>query len=77
MARTVKMSNLHDKSEYHSDVTMTHDKDNVTQIYVQISSVTNIIHFKMSKFTCWELKHAKNCFWLKRKEKELFRSSKG
>ena len=34
MAKTVKTSDLHDKSEYHSDVTVTHDKDKMIKNYV-------------------------------------------
>ena len=34
MAKTVKTSDLHNKSVYDSDVTMTHDKDKMTKNYV-------------------------------------------
>ena len=34
MEKTVKTSDLHDKSEYHSYVTMTHDKDKMIENYV-------------------------------------------
>ena len=40
------MSNLHDKSEYNSDVTVTAIKDNMTKILVVTRSVTTSTHFE-------------------------------
>ena len=45
------MSDLYDNNEYHSDVTVTHDKDDMSKHYVQICSVTTSMHFKTRKLT--------------------------
>ena len=49
MTKTVKTGDSHDKSEYHSDVTITHDKDNMTLNYVLTSLVTTSMHFEKTK----------------------------
>ena len=49
MAKTVKMSDLRDKSEYHSDVTVTAIKDNMTKNHVLFRSITTSIHFETRK----------------------------
>ena len=34
MAKTIKTSDLHNKSGYHSDITVTYDKDKMIKDYV-------------------------------------------
>ena len=49
MAKNKKMSNLHDKSEYHSGVIVTTIKDNMTKNYVLTSSVTTSTYCETRK----------------------------
>ena len=65
-----KTSNLHDKSEYHSDVTVTAIKDNVTKNYVLFRSITISIHFETRKLAGQKLRYSKKRFFLFRKMKK-------
>ena len=49
MIKTEKTSNLYNKSEYHSDVTVTAVKENMTKDYALTSSVTTSIYFETRK----------------------------
>ena len=70
MAKTVQMSDLRNKSEYHSDVTMAYDKDNMTHNYVSTISFTTSMHIKTNKLVCWKPRYGKKHFWIVEKEKK-------